>query len=232
MAQPQALPQIFCVQVQLGNRNGYALYRAVPEGGNYRLYRHYHANVRYNIVEDANRRTLFQTVSVIKQQGTARRVVNWRKTAKYLSRGNVEYPIVNIPISALTAHNESNWIPILDNAAPANVPTPAPAPAPVPQQAQQGRLIPITKIPAHALRALLEHALIHEHLCPIMDVEIDVSNGAVTSCFHIFEKSAIKKWLETPNSQQKCPVCNQPCNSYCLDDETRAPSPLPELLDN
>jgi len=74
----------------------------------------------------------------------------------------------------------------------------------------------IQKIPQHIVMALLRDAAMQEEICPITSEELDVTNGAITSCFHLFEKNAIMKWLLTPNSHNKCPVCNTPCNSYTL----------------
>ena len=62
-----------------------------------------------------------------------------------------------------------------------------------------------------------------EEVCAITGEEIDVANGAVTSCFHLFEKNAIATWLAMPNSRDKCPVCNENCNSYTLDDDSPPP---------
>lgn len=227
MAQAQ-LPENFCVYTVFQRRAGYAFFTAYREAHNqairYRLVKRRHENLRYDIIENpaTPQNNVFHHTNIVKQQGNSVRNVNWRTTNKVLRRGTFNLPVLIVsPMSALTTHNRDNFVPIIDSANPPAQPAPAPAPAPV-----RNGVIPMYKIPAHALRALLEHALIHEHLCPILDIPIDVGNGAVTSCFHIFEKSAIKKWLETPSSQQKCPVCNQPCNSYCLEDETRTPSPI------
>jgi hypothetical protein len=81
---------------------------------------------------------------------------------------------------------------------------------------------PITTIPQHIVMALLRDAAMQEEVCPITSEEIDVTNGAVTSCFHLFEKNAIMQWLLMPNSRDKCPVCNATCNSFTLDE----PPPL------
>jgi len=82
---------------------------------------------------------------------------------------------------------------------------------------------PITTIPRHIVMALLRDAAMQEEICPITSEEIDVTNGAVTSCFHLFEKNAIMQWLLMPNSRDKCPVCNAQCNSFTLDND---PPPL------
>jgi len=85
------------------------------------------------------------------------------------------------------------------------------------------KTFPITTIPQHIVMALLRDAAMQEEVCPITTVELDVTNGAVTSCFHLFEKNAIMQWLLMPNSQDKCPVCNAQCNSFTLDND---PPPL------
>ena len=74
----------------------------------------------------------------------------------------------------------------------------------------------IESIPPHIISAILRDAVMQGQECPITASELDVSNGAVTSCFHLFEKNAIMKWLMLPESKEKCPVCNKPCNSYTL----------------
>jgi hypothetical protein len=78
---------------------------------------------------------------------------------------------------------------------------------------------PITTIPQHVVMALLRDAAMQEEVCPITSEEIDVTNGAVTSCFHLFEKNAIMQWLLMPNSRDKCPICNTQCNSFTLDEQ-------------
>jgi hypothetical protein len=93
--------------------------------------------------------------------------------------------------------------------------TPAPPVAPIPPTVKTK--YPITTIPQHIIAALLRDAAMHEETCPITTVDIDITNGAITSCFHLFEKTSIKHWLGLTTSQDKCPVCNTPCNLYSLD---------------
>jgi SUMO ligase MMS21 Smc5/6 complex component len=69
------------------------------------------------------------------------------------------------------------------------------------------------------VRAILRDAAMQEEVCPIIGNEIDITNGAVTSCFHIFEKNAITKWLSTPSSQEKCPICSAKCIAFTLNGE-------------
>jgi hypothetical protein len=113
----------------------------------------------------------------------------------------------------------TSFIPIIEAALPVAAPV-APAPLPtVPVPQEQSIRYKITTIPQHTVRALLRDAAMEEEVCPITSEEIDVTNGAVTSCFHLFEKNAIEKWLLLPNSRDKCPTCNTPCNYYILNDE-------------
>ena len=75
----------------------------------------------------------------------------------------------------------------------------------------------ISTIPQHAVRAFLTHAALIEEQCSITGESIDIANGAITTCFHTFQKDAIARWLSMPNSQDKCPVCNTKCNMFTLD---------------
>jgi hypothetical protein len=76
----------------------------------------------------------------------------------------------------------------------------------------------IHMIPQHAVRAFLRDAAMQEEICPITNEEIDVTNGAMTSCFHLFEKNAIATWLAMPNSEAKCPVCKNKCTTFTLEE--------------
>jgi hypothetical protein len=71
-------------------------------------------------------------------------------------------------------------------------------------------------IPSHAILALLRDAAIQGFTCPITTDEIDIANGAVTSCFHLFEKNAIATWLESEKSKKQCPICKKECKSFTL----------------
>ncbi len=44
--------------------------------------------------------------------------------------------------------------------------------------------------------------------CPITMMPLDVDTTAVTSCYHVFEKSALEEWMKTNTS---CPVCKTEC---------------------
>lgn len=60
-------------------------------------------------------------------------------------------------------------------------------------------------LPAYVGDLLLEKAWKSEDTCPITAVPYkDIDHLSVTSCYHIFEKEAIHKWIE---QRQICPVC-------------------------
>lgn len=45
--------------------------------------------------------------------------------------------------------------------------------------------------------------------CPITMMPLEIDQTAVTSCYHVFEKGAIKEWMKTNTS---CPVCKANCS--------------------
>ena len=234
------IPEAFAARAVLNGRQGYAFFTAVgvPAMGDQpaavRLIKQNHNNRFYNIQSRAANGMGWQNIHLMKQQGTVRKFAQWIHTTEQLYYQGATWPVIRImPFMHVTAINRNCFVPRVDNepAAPAqnpivpNQPVPNPPNPPNPMNKKH----PITGIPPHAIRALLEHALFQEAKCPILDVDIDVENGAVTSCFHIFEKTAIGQWLRAPNSQQKCPVCNTPCDAYMLPEAP--PSPITILDD-
>jgi hypothetical protein len=216
------LPDTFCVRSVYNGRDGYVFYHSSAQPGQNaaRIRPAWHQNMFYNIV--ASQETEWRNYGFLKSTGTVVRIAQWQKANQYLSHGGVRYDVIKVsPRNVLPAFKTRNFIPIVNNNPPAQAPAPAPA-----QPAPANKNIPITKIPQHAIRALLRDAVMHEEKCPITDEDIDVSNGAVTSCFHLFQRDAIQQWLLMPNSQQKCPVCNAACNAYTLDGD--GPPPLVE----
>ena len=212
-----ALPQIFAVNSFRNGRNGYGLYSTIELPATqenphvaWRLIPHPHNGGFFNIHTDNTLDPVIKAAFVLRQNGGIRYRVDWSNYGnKYLmSSTNQRIPVIRIrPLAAITALPLNSFVPIIENHGPPIVPIILPVVI---------KQIPMTTIPQHAIRGLLENALIHGATCPIMEVEIDITNGAITSCFHIFEKEAIDKWLNIASSQQKCPVCKQPCNSYSL----------------
>jgi hypothetical protein len=162
--------------------------------------------------------------------------MTWRLTRDYLinerGEGVRRYPVIEItsPSTVLVPCRTGTFIPIVNNPAPVTDPNPLaaqqalqqliaenPLPQTLPQTVlQTPKLYTIATIPQHAVRAFLRDAAMQEEVCSITGEEIDVTNGAITSCFHTFEKNAIATWLAMPNSRDKCPVCNSKCNSFTV----------------
>ena len=204
----QEFPMTFCVRTIVGQREGYYLLRWTNGGFDNENKRVHvlkpgnHLNRFYNVHNYAPVNTATYNIITRKSNGNINRPISWRYTNNRLSFHGLHIPVIHIsPMNALPSIKPTAFIPITEPVVPL----------------AQPKIYPITKIPQHGITALLRDAAFHEVTCPITSVDIDVSNGAITSCFHIFEKSAIKHWLSLPSSKEKCPLCNNPCNSYTLD---------------
>ena len=238
-------PRAFVIKMTFDQRQGYGLFRwtdgGLDQAGNtiHVIHRHTHGELYYNVrtlnPQDIN--TVWREVETRKSNGTVSRSMRWRFTRDYLINERGEdvrrYPVIEItsPSSTLVPCRAVTFIPIVNN--PAAVPVPLQQAAqqaaleqlideyPVPHTGQHPALQPpkiytIATIPQHAVRAFLRDAAMQQETCSITGEEIDVTNGAMTSCFHIFEKNAIATWLAMPNSRDKCPVCNCKCNSFTV----------------
>jgi hypothetical protein len=215
------MPSQFVVKRNVDGREGYVFFRSLlaQATGDARPWRKIisanHLNRYYNISSDQVQSD-WMRCKVVKNGGTVQREIQWRRSIERLSFGGHDWPVLGITgFDCFPAwHHQQSFAPI-------TTPVPVPGQPAQPQQPAQNTIktYPIPTIPQHALRALLTQALYEEHNCPIMDVPVDISNGAVTTCFHIFDKTALDRWLKQAGSGQKCPVCNQPCNSYALQDE-------------
>jgi hypothetical protein len=62
-------------------------------------------------------------------------------------------------------------------------------------------------LPKHVQQILLRDAQATKQTCPISLEPITTSNGSVTSCGHVFTKSALHEWKKTRNT---CPECRSP----------------------
>jgi hypothetical protein len=232
------LPLQFCVKARHQGRDGYFLMRwsQGPNDPNGRavhiLKPSYHHDRFYNVSRrlGTDPVTPVNRILVRKGHGTVNREISWYLRQEVLTYQGIRYPVLQCtPSTALPSTNNHSFIPVLDPA-PAVAPAPAPAvaPAPVPAVAPVApaplqRHYKIKTIPQHIVLALLRDAAINEMTCPITSDDIDVTNGAVTSCFHLFERDAIARWLAMPYSKDECPVCKQPCNSYALDRDEPPP---------
>jgi len=220
------LPQMFCVKTSMGDRNGYFLLRwSVGEAGVHIIKGTNHHDRFYNI-EQLNADATFHTITSRKNSGRVTRPLRWRFTGERLREDDLLIPVLQIiPMNTLPSMKDRMFIPIIP-AVPAVPAGQAPIPA---EQVQHEPVVPLVAppgiqavirlftIPQHIIRAVLRDAAMQEETCPITSEELDISNGAITSCFHLFEKNAIEKWLSLPNSQHKCPLCNTKCKSFTLD---------------
>jgi len=215
-------------------RDGFAIMRWTPGGVNA-------DNKPIHVIKSANHHNGFydniynnQTfllratgtdIIVKKGQGNLNHHANWRHTGHFLRNQDREFTIITLtPRTVLPVIKANGFLPIR-----ADPPVPGQAPAPAPLQAPVNTVkkYAITTIPQHAIRLMLLSATIEDETCPITGNNIDISNGAITSCFHLFDRDALAMWLAMPNSLDKCPVCNNPCNSYSSSSTaTDEPPPL------
>ena len=209
------MPVHFAVKIDWRGRDGYSLIEARKENDVYILRNIFHGNVFYNI-EDCDRpadpRTDF-TCKAKKISGTVEHKITWRHLTQRLRHQNTIYPIIAFtPRTHLPTAKTRTFIPITVRDAPPTQPH-----APLnPQQALPAVKFPIKTIPQHAINLLLLGSFLNEEECSITGTQLNTQNGAVTTCFHIFEKEAITRWLDQESSNKKCPVCMQACDVYSL----------------
>jgi hypothetical protein len=67
---------------------------------------------------------------------------------------------------------------------------------------------PIAPIPLFAATALVTLAIQKGETCPISMEELQIGKAAVTSCYHIFDRTCIQNWM---NEHSTCPICKQVC---------------------
>jgi len=213
------LPHTFCVKANQGNREGFFLIRwSTGETGADGRVVHIlkpsnHRDRLYNIHTIPANFTMNIHVSK-KGNGNVTRPMRWYFTDLRLTDPDgTRIPVIRVTSrSVLPAMKVSSFIPIISSVAT------VPIVATVPTVTQiQRKKYTITSIPQRTIRSLLTMAVMNEETCPITSEIIDISNGAITSCFHYFEKEAINKWLSMPNSKDECPICKTPCNSYTVD---------------
>ena len=231
------LPEAFVIHTHSANRAGYALYRWTDAGvDNENRQIHairvmQHRELFYDVVTDTSLPLGYRTVQCKKAQGNVVRGLHWAYTRKVLNyegpQGNRRYPEIHITnqSSTLPGFKPYSFIPITTAPVIPAIPN-APALPGGPAAPAAPRLIQrntIYTIPQHAVRAFLRDAAMQEEICPITNEEIDVTNGAMTSCFHLFEKNAIATWLAMPNSEAKCPVCKNKCTSFTLEEPIDQP---------
>lgn len=207
----------------MGGRQGYYLMRwsvgNIENNQNVHILKgtnHYERFFNIQSVPLAEQNNTWHTIQTRKNSGNVVRPIRWAFTSERLKEDDRIIPVLNIsPMSALPSMKMVNFIPIIVNTPAVPVVPVVPPVPPVPQI--QAKKYTMDSIPQHIVRAILRDAVMQEEVCPITSIEIDIANGAVTSCFHLFEKNAIMKWLLMPGSRDKCPICNSPCNSYTLE---------------
>ena len=205
------LPRNFVLKHTCDGRDGYVFFSSIevtPEGGQpyLRMYPASHFN-RYYTIRTDNPVSEWACCRITKTNGTVQREIQWKHTLERL-QFQQEYT----PVLQVTGFQHFPAWKVRQNFIRITTPVQQPQAPVQPAQHPQKEF----SIPAHAVRALLTYAVLQEESCPILDVPIDVDNGAVTSCFHVFEKSAIQQWLDTPTSGQKCPICKQVCKAFRL----------------
>jgi hypothetical protein len=211
------LPVKFAIEWRFNNRNGFCLFRTDPEELRYdTLSRQNNHNYFYNIETYTPPNSEKHSQNI---KRTHEHVIHWSYTVKQLKHNETIIPIIKFtPKKHLPSIATWSFVPIVEHApVPAPVPVPVPAaPATIPPVIAQGHKLLIKEIPNHAIRLLLLGAIIEGEECPISGTAIDATNGSVTSCFHLFERNSITRWLALPHTNKKCPVCMQACDLYVL----------------
>jgi hypothetical protein len=67
---------------------------------------------------------------------------------------------------------------------------------------------PPAAIPVFVAEILLKDAIAKEHCCPISMEPVKPGETTITSCYHIFQTTAIQEWCK---ERCTCPVCKQTC---------------------
>lgn len=88
------------------------------------------------------------------------------------------------------------------------VPQPIPQPiiyVPITRQTIQRKTTTKAKqLPTHIVKTLIDVSIAKKEDCPISISPITEENAAITSCFHIFDRESIERWLST---NDECPTC-------------------------
>lgn len=218
------LPPAFCIEsYNMTGRAGYSILGTVEEEAqplNVCIIKtKKHNDMYFQIINDTahilhNRTTWRQTLTR-KGQGRLNRLAKWRHTGTSLKHDDIEYPVIRIKSqnTIIPALGNDSFIPIINNNQATRVPLAPSIPPPLQPT--------IDVIPQHAIKLILLGALIEGETCPITTNDITLETGAVTSCFHLFDKDAINQWLNTPASRRECPVCKDSCKSYSMNLVTR-----------
>jgi hypothetical protein len=62
------------------------------------------------------------------------------------------------------------------------------------------------KLPSHIADLIITDAVNKEEMCPITFDALTHENTLITSCFHLFVKTALQEWAKTSTA---CPLCRE-----------------------
>ena len=209
------LPMQFCVKTNFRGREGFALFRwsvgsLDPQGNRVHIIKP--ANTHdyfYNIVRYTPTSMRFNKVISKKNNGNITREMKWAFTMERLEHDGDRIPVLYIQRrnEVLSSFKSQSFAPI-------TVPTVPPV-APVAPTLEKKKYT-ISSIPKHMIEAVLRDASTRGEVCPITYEQIDMTSSAITSCFHVFDRESIDKWITNPANGDKCPVCKSQCNVYTL----------------
>ena len=210
------LPIQFCVKTNFRGREGFALFRwsvgsLDPQGNRVHIIKP--ANTHdyfYNIVRYTPTSMRFNKVISKKNNGNITREMKWAFTMERLEHDGDRIPVLYIQRrnEVLSSFKSQSFIPIA--VAPVT-----PTVAPVAPTLEKKKYT-ISSIPKHMIEAVLRDASTRGEVCPITYEQIDMTSSAITSCFHVFDRESINKWITNPVNGDKCPVCKSQCNVYTL----------------
>jgi hypothetical protein len=209
------LPIQFCVKTNFRGREGFALFRwsvgsLDPQGNRVHIIKP--ANTHdyfYNIVRYTPTSMRFNKVISKKNNGNITREMKWAFTMERLEHDGDRIPVLYIQRrnEVLSSFKSQSFAPI-------TVPTVPPV-APVAPTLEKKKYA-ISSIPKHMIEAVLRDASTRGEVCPITYEPIGMTSSAITSCFHVFDRESIDKWIKNPANGDKCPVCKSQCNVYAL----------------
>jgi len=209
------LPIQFCVKTNFRGREGFALFRwsvgsLDPQGNRVHIIKP--ANTHdyfYNIVRYTPTSMRFNKVISKKNNGNITREMKWAFTMERLEHDGDRIPVLYIQRrnEVLSSFKSQSFAPI-------TVPT-VPTVAPVAPTLEKKKYT-ISSIPKHMIEAVLRDASTRGEVCPITYEPIGMTSSAITSCFHVFDRESIDKWIKNPANGDKCPVCKSQCNVYAL----------------
>ena len=209
------IPTTFCIRSMRSMNgqmvNGFYLLNSLPIEGttSFRIMRlpnhgRFYPLLQVNLNTAAAINHRIHISKLRKPRGQTDHDCRWKYTTECLRYQNEFYPVLTVTPAAFLdsdiIKHLLSWVPMREE---------------IHRTRMTVEIKPII-IPSHAILALLRDAAIQGFTCPITTDEIDISNGAVTSCFHLFEKDAIATWLASEKSKKQCPVCKKECKSFTL----------------